>query len=160
MIIEDQVKRFWWRMLAVGVVVDLLIAFGLAWAFAEEGDRLVSTGIIWLILQALSIAMWLRYLLHATTAWKLGQAEIVEDAFLAELRRGNLPAPKQFESSVEGYLKDVMDDTELPADKRVSAAALAGMQAACYQSLGFVRGMMFTGAHERALKRFSERQTT
>jgi hypothetical protein len=155
MIIESQVKRFWLRMLLLGILVDAAIAFGLAWAFVDKDERLITAGFLWLCIQALSVLMGLRSLLHAGAAWHIGQAKMVEDGFLGALRERSFPQPGPYETSVASYLERIVQDDEVPQDKRIAAAALAGSKETLRQ-IGFIRAAMFEAAHERALKRYTD----
>lgn len=157
MIIETQLKRLWWRNLFIACLVDVAIAGVLAWIIADEGERLLSAFFIWLAIQAAEILMSLLQLLHVVAAWNLGQAEIVEAAFLAQLQKHKLPFPEPFETSVPDYLEGVIENTELPAETRIGAAAIGAANGILTQTSGIVNGSLLGAAYERALQRYGAR---
>jgi hypothetical protein len=154
MIIESQLKRLWWRNLAIGFLVDVAIAIALAWAIADEGDRLESTLFIWLGIQAVSILFSLRAALQIAAAWQLGHAEIVEEGFLAQLQKYELPRPDPYEASVPSYLDRLIEDEDLPVKARIGAAIIGAMQATLIKTSGLIKGTLFGAAYERALQRY------
>lgn len=79
----------------------------------------------------------------------------LEEDFLAQLRLSRLPPPNEWQPSNADYLERMADDTEEKPENRVKAAVIFGMKTATQQHLGFIKGIAYAAAADRAVLRYA-----
>ena len=158
MVIQSEVKRLWWRIFSIGIIVDLVIAWAIVWWFdPDSSGKLLAITFVWLAIQVVSLLISIRGLLCAYAVFKFGQSQASEDNFLAALQDATVPRPAQVERSVESYLESVADNESLECAARIKAGSFLGGKLVIREALGFIRPMMIDAAHTHALKRYREK---
>ena len=115
MIIEAQEHRLYWKILAVGYVVDLIgaacLAVILQWWLAPDDHSgfLLGVGLLWLTLQFFRFVIMLLNVARLWAANELGAFKASREAFVTALRQSELPKPA-YTHSVDSYLSNIADD--------------------------------------------------
>lgn len=157
--IEAEEHRLYWKILAVGFVVDLIgaacFAVVLQWWISpnDHSGFLASVAILWLALQVFRFVIMLLNIARLWAAKELGAFNTPREAFLAALRENDLPKPEAYIHSVDGYLSTVIDDESQAPKARATAACLYGIRLGT-KNLGIWHSVMLDSAHEEALKRY------
>ena len=157
--IEAAEHRLYWKILAVGIVVDLVGAAILAWGFqriagASGDDFFLATGIVWLALQLFRFIITLLNTARLWAAKEMGAFRSSGEAFLSALRNNGLPKPDDFTHSVDSYLLTAINDDSLSPKSRSTAACLYGVRQGT-KNLGIVHSVFLDFAHEEALRRYA-----
>jgi hypothetical protein len=157
--IEAEEHRLYWKILGVGLVVDLvgaaIIAWGLQKLFEGDDGLLLVTGTVWLAIQFFRFVIMLLNIARLWAAKELGAFNASKETFLQALRVNGLPKPDHYTRSVDAYLSNVADDEDQAPKARVIAACLFGVRAGT-KNLGIWHSAYLDSAHEEALKSFAD----
>lgn len=85
----------------------------------------------------------------------LDKGSDIENLIVEDLRKSEIPAPKQWQPSRLDYLCMMADDEEEIPANRVKAAALYAMYTQVMKTAGFFKSIAFASAADRAVLRYS-----
>jgi hypothetical protein len=152
--------RLYWKILGVGIAVDLFGAAIVVIVFekisGEKNDSfLLTTGIVWLTIQIFRFVIMFLNIGRLWAAKEVGAFKSSGEAFYSALRENDLPKPDGYTPSVDTYLTGIADDEEQAAKARVIAASLYGVRQGT-KNLGIIHSVLLESAHEEALKRYAD----
>jgi hypothetical protein len=147
-------RRLTAKIMGVGLLVDVVVAFAIARFAVGQDDLLLNTAIIWAVMQVAAIALTILGLIRLAVANKLGAFRPAKDGFLTALETNNFPLPGPYENTVDSYLESVAENSELEKRTNLAAATLIGVRLGIRGNAGLVKTMMIDNAHEEALKAY------
>jgi len=143
--------RLYWKIMAIGFVVDLIGAFILTWGAelltgSKNDSLLVATGFVWLAIQAARFLIMLLNLGRLYMAKEVGAFKASGEAFFTALKENGLPKPDGYLHSVDAYLSGVADDEQQDPKRRTVAACLYGVRQGT-KNLGIWHSVLLDSAH-------------
>jgi hypothetical protein len=151
--------RLYWKILAVGFVVDLIGAAFLAIVLQKisgtnEDSFFMSTALIWLGIQIFRFVVMFLDIVRLWAAKELGAFNASRSAFLSALQESDLPKPNGYIPSIDAYLSGVVDDESQAPKARATAGCLFGIRQGT-KNLGIWHSVFLDSAHEKALKQYA-----
>jgi hypothetical protein len=148
---ESKKNRSVWMAAALGAIPDLVIAIALA---AALDGGFLGFALIWLGLQVLYLAIWLKDSIWAWAIFLLGGRKRVVAQLLDHLRENGYPEPSAYERSAEGYLASIVDNETLPIALRLKAASDIGAMSYLDSSMEVQKSLRIGMVYEDALEQF------
>jgi len=137
--------------------VDAVIAVAMSYLITGEGENgLVSALIVFVIIQAVGIAIGLRNLISAIVYYTTIGQKLQIAAFKAALDEAKLPAPEPYEPSHDAYLSRLVGDEGLEVRARLGAAKLLGLVECQPATMGLIRSFFNAMAYEKALEEYRD----
>jgi len=150
-----------WRHLAygflLGIALDLVGAYLLAWLITEEPSSYFPLYAAILILLPAPLAAWT--LAKKWFYFFLFGKEGVARWTLKEFHRSNFPSPNG-EFDIDQFLLETIQNKGNKDEARISASSLAGQIVSARSLAGFSSGMMMTIGAQEALQRYRPREQT
>lgn len=150
---ESNIKRNYWLNAFLGLIPDAAISVGIAY-FTDSG----ALGFLFSMigLQCLYFLIWLKNTIWQWLFFKYRGRKLMVQHIENVLKASNFPAPDEYETSVEGYLNNIVENDELETVIRIKAAAEIGAMnyPVAYQRIQ--ESLRLNMAYEEALENYKE----
>ena len=151
MLIQSQIKRAFWRNIALGTLPDLLIAAAAAYYF-DSG--LLGFVAVYLGLQAIYLAIWIKNALWGWGLFTLFGKKETTGNILATLREKRFPEPDNYIIDVEDYFLRVARMKDVSDEVRIEAVNMAGLVEYAKATGQMGRALQFAVTLEGAVKAY------
>lgn len=153
MIFESQLKRQVRVQYLLLIFVDVVIAYLVTIVFLEGflGGALVFVG-----LQVLSVVYLLFRSIIGWFFFKIARRKQIVSSYLDVFRYCSFPKPASFETSTDGYLRDIVDGDNYPMEMRLKAAELIGVIGTLERYSGLQGRIQLNIAMEEAISTYRD----
>jgi hypothetical protein len=134
---QDMQKSMIWRLLIIGLIVDIILAF-IIWYFIRGSDQ----------------AKWSSAFFIVAAFWIGTAVTGIRMALFHFVLHTRVPPPFASERQSFSYLERMANDSDEDVDSRIKATMLSTAFETSGQFRGFMRNLVFNVAADRAVERY------
>jgi hypothetical protein len=154
---ERQKKHNFWTNYAIRLTLEYVVIYLFLKLFQSSYDKSSQFGealIGLIILGAVEIILALKnsIILYVLYRWR-GKEDSVEE-LLAAFKKAGLPKPAEYYLDADGYIEDVLKDTEATQEAKNFVSMILGILSAYRANQMMVRGALYQSCLEEAIKRY------